>query len=206
MRHPERRPLEARRPYTGRPMSDRPQTLFQQLLPSLAAAGVLGLVSTLGDWIWAMFIPDGAVLPGIVHGVLIFLIFALVLGVAAQSRMVRRRLLWSLPIAGLVIAAAFFPLAYVLGYLGALLATWVAMWLSLALLQRWARSRSESLQRALARGLFAAVASGIAFWAISGIWTDPALLGNYPLRLIYWSIAFFPGFLALLWGQPREPS
>ena len=183
-------------------MVDRKPTFLRKLSPSLAAAGALGLLSTLGDWIWARFIPDGAVLPGVIHGVLVFLALALTLGLAAKPRTALRRLLLALPIAGLLIAATFYPLTRILGYLGALLATWIAMWLTLALLQRWARDPTEALQRALLRGLVAAVASGLAFWAISGIWTNPALHGNYLLRLVYWTFAFFPGFLALLWSQP----
>ncbi len=187
-------------------MVDRVRTLLRELRPSLAAAGVLGLLSTLGDWIWARFIPDGAVLPGVIHGVLVFLILALILGLAAKSRTALRRLLLSLPIAGLLLAAAFYPLAHVLGYLGALLATWIAMWLTLALLQRWARDHTEAVQRALLRGLVAAVASGLAFWAVSGIWTDPTIQTSYLLRVVYWTFAFFPGFLALLWAQPAGRS
>ncbi len=183
-------------------MKEPVRTFLRGLTPSLGAAGVLGLLSTLGDWIWARFIPDGAVLPGIIHGVLIFLILALILGLAAKSKKALRRLLLALPIAGLVIAAAFYPLAYVLGYLGSLLATWIAMWLTLAFLQRWARDHDEALQRALLRGIVAALGSGLAFWAISGIWTHPALHASYLLRLAYWIFAFFPGFLALLWAQP----
>ena len=189
-------------PYTQTFMIDRTRAFLRKLRPSLAAAGVLGLLSTLGDWIWENFIPDGAMLPGVIHGVLIFLILALVLGLAAKSRTALRRLLVSLPIAGLLLAAAFYPLAHVLGYLGALVATWITMWLTLALLQHWAREDTEAVQRALLRGLLAGVASGLAFWAISGIWTNPALHDSYPLRIVYWTFAFFPGFLALLWGQP----
>jgi hypothetical protein len=174
----------------------------RDLLRSLAAAGVLGGFSTLGDWIWASFIPDGVILPGVVHGVLVFMLLALVLGWAAGTNRASRRLLLSLPIAGLLIAAAFYPLAHAVGYLGALLVTWVAMWVTLALLQRWARDSQETGGRAFARGLVAAVTSGLAFWAISGIWTDPAPGPSYGLRLIYWIFAFFPGFLALLFGQP----
>ncbi len=88
------------------------------------------------------------------------------------------------------------------GYLGALLLTWIGMWMTLALLQRWARSNPETVLRALVRGLIAAIGSGLAFWAISGIWTDPTLRTGYGVRLFYWSFAFLPGFLALLWRAP----
>ena len=97
---------------------------------------------------------------------------ALVLGGASGRRDAIVRLVVALPVAGLIIAAAFYPLARLAGYVGALLVTWIAMWLTLALLQRWAHN-VESLGTALMRGAIGAVASGLSFWAISGIWTSP---------------------------------
>ena len=173
-----------------------------RLLPSLLSAGVLGGFSAFGDWLWTNYIPDGAVIPGVVHGVLIFLILAVVLAWNVGTRRAARRLVPWLPVAGLVIAASFYPLASILGYVGALLTTWILMWLTLAVLQRWARDRRESTQRALLRGAAAAVASGLAFWAISGIWTAPSPEPSYLLRFAFWTFAFLPGFLALLFGQP----
>ena len=166
------------------------------------AAAVLGLVSTLGDWLWARTIPDGAVVPGILHGLVIFAVLALVLGWAAGSRRTSSRLLGSLPPAGLLIAAAFYPIAGLTGYLTALLISWIAMWLALALLQGWARGGGETVARAIARGLLSAVASGLAFWSISRIWTDPGAAPSYALRLLHWTWAFLPGFAVLLWRQP----
>ena len=166
-----------------------------------AASVALGAASALGDWVWARFIPDGAVVPGVAHGVVFFLLLAVVLGRATGGGRVVRRLLATLPLAGLLLAAAFYPLAYALGYLGALLATWVTMWLALALLSRWARDADETAGRALARGLAAAVGSGLAFWAVSGMWTDPAAHPSYALRFLYWTIAFAPGLAALVVGR-----
>ncbi len=181
-------------------------TRTHELTLALAAAAVLGVVSTVADLIWARFIPDGAVLPGVIHGVLIFALLAVVLGRIAATAGATRRLLATLPIAGLALAAAFYPLARATGYLAALLVTWIGMWLALALLLRWARRDGEALSRALARGLFAALGSGLAFWAVSGMWTDPAAHSSYLLRLVYWTFAFAPGFAALLLfsGAPRD--
>ncbi len=170
------------------------------------SALVLGLVSAFGDWVWAHYIQDGAVLPGVIHGLLIFTLLALVLGIAAGSGLALRRLLPTLPLAGLLIAAAFYPIARVAGYLGALLLTWVAMWITLALLQRWARGGRESHRIAMVRAALAAVGSGIAFWAVSGMWTSPDPDPSYALRALAWSFAFWPGFAALLTGQARPDS
>ena len=78
------------------------------------------------------------------------------------------------------------------------------MWLSLALLQRWATGGTESRGRTLGRGLIAAAGSGLAFWAVSGMWTHPAAYDSYLLRFVYWTIAFLPGFAALLLRKPRS--
>lgn len=162
------------------------------------ASVVLGACSAVGDWIWARFIPDGAIVPAIIHGIVFFLLMALVLGRTAETRGATRRLVATLPGVGLALAAIFYPLAWVLGYLGALLATWVAMWLTLALLLRWASDPQETVWLTLARGLLAAVGSGLAFWAVSGMWTDPSAHSSYLQRFLYWSFAFLPGFAALL--------
>ncbi|MEO1370627.1 MAG: hypothetical protein AAFX50_25875, partial [Acidobacteriota bacterium] len=83
---------------------------------------MLGAVSTFGDWLWTHYIPDGAVVPGILHGVVVFL----VIGLFLASQAVRagglpgraRQLTWGLPVAGAVIAAAFYPLYGLIDALG----------------------------------------------------------------------------------------
>lgn len=175
----------------------------RQLTAPIGAALTLGALSTAGDWIWARWIADGAIIPGIVHGLLFFAALALVLGWAAGSRQVTNRLLGTLPPTGLVLAAAFYPFARVIGYLGALLVAWTGMWLALALLQRRAKGGEGSVRQAVLRGTAAAVGSGLAFWAVSGMWTRPADETGYGLRFVYWTVAFLPGLLALLSGGAR---
>ena len=174
-----------------------------EVVTAVISSCVLGGFSALADWIWSRYLRDGALLPALVHGVLIFLLLALVLGRASGRSGATARLIWTLPCTGFAIAAAFYPLARAAGYLGALLVTWVGMWLSLALLQRWALRTSESLSGALSRGTLAALGSGLAFWSVSGMWTDPAFTSDNLLRFVYWSFAFLPGFLPLL--LRREP-
>jgi hypothetical protein len=172
--------------------------VIRSLGRSLTAAAVLGFASTLGDWIWARALTDGAIGPAIVHGVLIFALLAAVVGLAIESRGAVRRLLATLPGVGLLLAAAFYPLAYAIGYLGALLVTWLGMWLALAMLTEWAGGGSLMRRSALPRGALAAVGSGLAFWAVSGLWTDPTFEASYAVRFALWTFAFFPGFAALL--------
>ena len=177
--------------------------LLTGLAPALTAAAILGAVSTLGDWIWQRYIPDGAVVPGLAHGVLFFLVMAAVLARVSNPAVAMGRLMATLPPAGLLIAASFYPLAGFAGYLGALLITWVLMWLSLALLHRWARRGQEPLSVPLIRGGLAALGSGLAFWTVSGLWTEPPLETGYLVRFLFWTFAFLPGFLALLF-EPRS--
>jgi hypothetical protein len=168
------------------------------LVHALAGAAALGAVSTFGDWIWARYLRDGDPVAGVVHGAVIFLVLAAVLSWSAGTRRAAARLLAALPALGMSLAAAFYPVAWVIGYLGALIVTWLAMWLALAFLQRWARDGQESFGRTVQRGGIAAVGSGLAFWAISGIWTSPSPDPSYLWRFACWTFAFLPGFLALL--------
>ena len=61
---------------------------------------------------------------------------------------------------------------------GAMLPAWMLFWICFALLQHVLVR--ETLPQALGRGVLAAVTSGLAFYAISGIWTNPPKGGpNY---------------------------
>ena len=178
--------------------------LRRDVMKSVVAALALGGLSTFGDWLWTHYIPDGAILPGVIHGAVIFLLLALILAWHAGTRQAVRRLVPTLPLTGMLIAALFYPLAGVFGYGGALLVTWVTMWLCTAALLRWARGGAETVPRTLLRGAMAALGSGLAFWAISGIWTHPDPGGpNYLWHFACWGFAFLPGLLALLVGQPE---
>jgi hypothetical protein len=56
---------------------------------------------------------------------------------------------------------------------------------------------------AIGRGIVAAITSGLVFYAISGIWTNPPRSGpNYLYNLAAWTIAFIPGFAALFLNNP----
>jgi hypothetical protein len=72
------------------------------------------------------------------------------------------------------------------------------MWLALSLFGSRAREADTPPGSILARGLVAAIAAGLAFQSISHIWTDPTASVSYPLRFLYWTWAFLPGFAALL--------
>ncbi len=163
------------------------------------SATFLGALSTLGDWIWAEFLRDGAVLPGVIHGLVVFAALALVLGWAAGRPGAVRFLLLRLPAAGIALSALFYPLAFAVGYLPALIVTWILMWLVLVVFMQRARGEREGRGVTIGRGVVAAVVSGLAFWAISGIWTGGAAASTgYAVRFLFWTLAFLPGFAALL--------
>jgi hypothetical protein len=178
-------------------------------MPGLAAAVLgaflLGLLSTLGDLVWARFVTAHRAVYGLAHGTLLLSAVGLYLG-ALRRRPLAGVLAGAL--VGLLAAASFYALAPLLGY-AAMFASWAALWAGFALVD--ARLRGGALAREwVLRGLAAAVGSGLAFWAISGIWTHAAPDGpNYAYNLQCWTLAFLPGFAALLLraaGSPRAAS
>ncbi len=180
--------------------------------PSLILFGSLCLaaVSTLGDWIWHRWIPHGQMIHGVVHGTVIFAAIGLVLGLAAWARGASRR---AVPLAmggemlvGVVVSASFYPLYGLLGK-AALFVTWVALWLLTAGLQQRVDAESRGLRSALLRGSLAALGSGLAFWSVSRIWTQPNPEGpNLVWNFACWLVAFAPGFSALLLGRRPAPT
>ena len=131
------------------------------------------------------------------HGAVICLCIGAVIGAR------QRRLLPALAagtLIGLIAAGGFYVLAPWLRY-SAMFPMWMLFWLCFALLQdRLSPVRQPRV--AVLRGLIAAVLSGLAFYAISGIWTRPSPGGpDYLRHFLSWSFAFLPGFVALFAGR-----
>ena len=93
-------------------------------------------------------------------------------------------------------AASFYLLAPLMRY-SAMFVAWGVLWILIAYLDGPILRRTAS-GPALARGLAAAVLSGLAFYAVSGMWTNwnPDTI-NYLDHYARWVVAFLPGFLAL---------
>ena len=105
---------------------------------------------------------------------------------------------------GALAALTFYAMASTLGW-GAMLPAWMLFWICFALLQHF--FTRDSMNAALGRGVVAAVLSGLAFYAISGIWTHPSPGGpNYAVHFLSWSFAFLPGFLVLFLTGPSRHS
>jgi hypothetical protein len=163
-------------------------------LAALAGALLLAALSTFGDYVWAQHVPAHRVVFGLVHGTLLLMAVGLYLGVLRGRALVGAA---TGALVGLLAAASFYALAPLLGY-SAMFVSWMALWLGFALLDAWLRGAAAPRETAL-RGVLAAVGSGLAFWAISGIWTRHEAGGpRYAYNFACWTLAFLPGFLALL--------
>jgi hypothetical protein len=163
---------------------------------ALIAALCLGAVMTLGDYTWAALHIRHRVAYGLAHGAVMCLCIGLVIGVRTGRPMTGAV---AGPWIGMLAAGVFYALAPALRW-GALLPSWMFFWILFAALQQRLQP-IESWRVAAVRGLVAAVVSGLAFYAISGIWTGPHAAPNYAVSLVSWSFAFVPGFLSLFWSR-----
>jgi hypothetical protein len=161
----------------------------------LLGSAAMAAISTLGDFIWATWLPEHRVVYGLIHGTLLFCAIGLFLGTLAAR-----------PAAGAaggaaigaLAAGAFYVLAPTVGY-SAMFVVWVGVWMALGLLYARLSGVRPGNPTVLTRGAIAAVASGLAFYLISGIWRpfDPEGW-DYAVHLGAWTVAYFPGFAAML--------
>ena len=168
----------------------------KSVLQAVAAALLLAGVMTLGDFVWATFHVRHRALYGVAHGAVMCFFIGAIVG-ARTGRIAAGTA------AGLLIGVAAAGLFYLLApvmRLGAMLPAWMLFWTLFAILQRQLSvvDMRESAWRTRCRGLAAAVLSGMAFYAISDIWTRHEPGGpNYVVHFASWCIAFLPGFVAL---------
>src|SRR5688572_29912223 len=170
------------------------------LMAALAASLFLGVVATLGDFVWEYWNVRHTTLYGVIHGAAFCLAIGSAIGVRT-GRLIPAAVAG--PFVGVLAAGVFYALAPMMRML-AMFPAWMLFWICFALLQR--HLREEPMGRALARGLAAAILSGAAFYLISGIWTDRAPgPPNYLRNFLSWTFAFFPGFLSLFF-ETASPS
>ena len=167
---------------------------------AIVGALILGILSTLGDFLWEALSLRHRVAYGLTHGAVICLAVGAIVGWRSG-----RAATGALAGIGIGVAAAglFYLLAPALR-LRAMFPAWMFFWICFAVLQvQLGRSRAYS--NAAVRGLMAAILSGLAFYAISGIWTRPSPDGpNYVRNVLSWTFAFLPGFAALFVNQGRS--
>ncbi len=109
------------------------------MLTALAGAVVLAVLSTFYDFVWAHFEVRHNAINGLVHGMTLLSVAGLVLGWPV------RRLGAGLAggaIPGLVAAASFYAFYPLLGYLWAIVAAWMLLWLLFGGLEAWLRPRA----------------------------------------------------------------
>jgi hypothetical protein len=165
------------------------------MFDAIIAAVFLGAVSTMGDFVWAELRLSHKMIYGIVHGAVICLAIGSMVGMRSKS-MIAGALLG--PVVGVLGAGTYYLLAPMLGW-GALAPAWMLLWIAFGFLATLLGGKG-GMRVAFARGAAAAVLSGVAFWAISGIWTSPSPEGpNYARHFFSWTFAFLPGFAALFW-------
>ena len=169
----------------------------------LIGIAIVAAVSTLGDFVWYAFGVEHRMTAGVAHGVVLLTAVGGVLGHAAG------RLVAGLPIgmaAGAGGALAYYALAPVTGGPAAMLAAWSSLWVLLAFLDgRLLRRGSHGTAEVLARGVAAAVLSGLAFYlVVDTLWGRPPAGGrNYAIQFVAWAFAWAPGLLVLTWTRPQ---
>ena len=169
---------------------------------AVGGALVAASVSTLGDFIWATWITRHRPVYGLIHGTLLFLCLGLYLGARARRTAVGAAVGALL---GFLAAGGFYLLAPLVGY-SAMFVLWIGVWVGLGLLNGTLLQRRAGVRAALIRGSFAAIGSGSAFYAISGIWFPFHPHGwDYAIHFVSWTVAYLPGFLALLITRLPQP-
>jgi len=167
----------------------------QSFKAAVVGAVMTAAVSTLGDYLWKNMLPHRQPIYWFAHAVVLFATVGFCLGLPARK-----------PAAGAIGAAAigcvatagFYFLQPLLGY-SAMFVLFVALWVGLGLLTGRVLQQVHSMRTVVVRSALAAVGSGLGFYVISGIWMPFNPHGwDYARHFIYWTIAYLPGFAALL--------
>lgn len=177
-----------------------------------AITGTLAIaaVSTAADFVWATWISSHRAVYGFIHGALLFLAIGLFLG-SLTGRAAAGALAGAC--VGALAAGLYYLLAPMLGF-SAMIVAWMAVWLGLAFVYgRLNAQRMDAGHRhdirinvgaVASRGVIAAIASGLGFYTISGIWRPFDPQGwDYLIHFGAWMIAYFPGFAALLIARSK---
>jgi len=162
---------------------------------AVIGAVVTAAVSTLGDYLWANVLPHRQPLYWFAHAIVLFVTVGFCLGLPSRK-----------PTAGAAGAAAigcaatagFYFLQPLMGY-SAMFVLFVALWVGLGILTGRLLQRRDNMGEVVVRSTLAALGSGLGFYVISGIWMPFNPHGwDYAKHFLYWTIAYLPGFAALL--------
>jgi hypothetical protein len=180
--------------------------------PSLIGAVLMAVITTVGDYAWFEFGIRHSPVTGIIHGIILMGSLGAFLG--SQSRRIGLGVIGGV-VAGALGAVIFYALWPVLGW-SAMFVAWSLIWVGLAafdslVLRRPApfnmrASLASARSSWIVRGLLAAIGGGIAFYAVSGVWTAHEEDPNYGWHFVAWIIAWWPGLAALTFGRrPMRP-
>ena len=168
---------------------------------AVIGAIITAAVSTLGDYLWANVLPHGQPVYWFAHAIVLFLTIGACLGLPS-----RRQLAGAVGavLIGCLATAGFWILRPIVGYARSMFMLFALLWIALGMLTGRVLQRRDNLRAVLVRSALAAVGSGLGFYAISGIWMPFNPHGvDYAKHFVYWTIAYLPGFTALL-GRSRR--
>lgn len=170
---------------------------------ALLSTVALALLATAGDFVWARWLPRHTVVAGVAHGALLFLAAGAMLG--RPHRRPGAGAGWGLG-AGVAGAVVFYALAPLIG-MAAMFVAWFVLWIVLGAATFGILQPERRALEGVVRGLLAGLSSGLAFYAVSGMWRNwnPAAI-SYPDHLWRWTIAFLPAFLCLKLLPRPNPS
>ena len=160
---------------------------------AIIGALLIAAVSTLGDFVWAGLHLRHRVAYGLAHGAILFLCMGAYFGSLQHNTL--KGAMYGAAI-GLAAAGSFYVLAPVAGY-SVMFFVWAFIWIALAFL--------VGSTPVLLRGGLAMIGSGLGFYLISGIWRPFNPQGwDYAVHFLSWTLAYLPGFLALLWERRQR--
>jgi len=162
---------------------------------AIVGALVTAAVSTAGDYLWKNVLPHGIPIYWFAHGALLFLTVGLCLGL--PSRKPIPGAIGGMAV-GLAATAGFALLRPLIGYTG-IFVMYFALWIGLGLLAGRVLEKRDTPAIVVTRSVLASIGSGLGFYTISGIWFPFNPQGwDYATHFVYWTIAYLPGFAALL--------
>ena len=163
---------------------------------AIVGALLIAAVSTLGDFVWAGLHLRHRTGYGLAHGAILFMCMGAYFGSLQQKTLIGAMYGAA---TGLAAAGSFYLLAPVGGY-SVMFFVWAFVWIALAVIVgRVLAASLEPWTRVLVRGIAAMIGSGLAFYLISDIWRPFNPQGwDYAVHFLSWTIAYLPGFLALL--------
>src|SRR6266487_109779 len=169
---------------------------------AVIGAVVTAAVSTLGDYLWATVLPHGQPVYWFAHAIVLFLTIGACLGLPSRRPLMGA---FGAVLIGCLATAGFWILRPIVGYAGSMFMLFALLWIALGMLTGRVLQRRDDLREVLVRSALAAIGSGLGFYAISGIWMpfNPHGL-DYAKHFVYWTIAYLPGFAALLARSRRN--